>query len=103
MKPLVRATAVLVTLTFALSGCGAEKKEGTAQESPGAAPSEVTVPDGVKLSAYGTELKFGETATVGYAPNNNRASVLKLTVVSVTQGSVTADLGGYSLNDKMRA
>lgn len=103
MKPLARAAAVLLCLTFALSGCGGDEKESTPQETPGAAPSEVTVPEGVKLTAYGTDLKFGEAATVGYAPNSNRASVLKLTVVSVTQGSVSADLGGYSLSDKMRA
>lgn len=103
MKPLVRSAAVLLTLTLALTACGPDEKENSAELTPGAAPSEVTVPDGVKLSAYGTELKFGETATVGYAPNANRATVLKLTVVSVTQGSVAADLGGYSLNDKMRA
>lgn len=103
MKSLVRAVLVPLSLTLVLTGCGPDKDESSDDPSPGAAPSEVTVPDGVTLSAYGTELKFGETATVGYAPNSNRATVLKLTVTSVTQGSVIADLGGYSLNDKMRA
>lgn len=103
MKPLVRAVVLALSLTLALTACGPdEKKDDGTKDQPGAAPSQVTVPEGVKLSTYGTELKFGETATVGYMPNNARATVLKLAVVSVTQGSV-ADLGGYTLNDKMRA
>ena len=103
MKPLVRA-AILLCLSLVLVGCGGSDSNGkeSATQSPDAAPSEVAVPPGVTLSKYGAELKFGESATVGYAPNANRATVLKLTVVSVTQGTV-ADLGGYSLNDRMRA
>lgn len=102
MRTLVRTAVVAVILSVALSGCGADAKStDSAQTSPGATPSGVTVPAGVALSPYGTELKFGEPATVGYAPNAIRATVLKLTVLSVTQGSV-ADLSGYTLNDRMR-
>ncbi|MCX6397832.1 MAG: hypothetical protein NTV23_15200 [Propionibacteriales bacterium] len=102
MKPLVRAAVLAVVVPVALTGCGPDTKEKAVVPSPGAAPSDVSVPSGTALSPYGSELKFGDTATVGYAPNSNRASVLKLTVVSVTQGSVAKDLGGYSLNDRMR-
>lgn len=92
----------MVSLSVALTGCGAAAKDkDTATPQPDATPSGVSVPTGVTLSPYGTELKFGESATVGYAPNANRATVLKLTVTSVTQGSV-ADLSGYTLNDRMR-
>lgn len=103
MKPLVRALVVGLSLSLVLTACGESEDKGKVEvsASPGAAPSNVQVPPGITLSPFGTELKFGQPATVGYAPSSSRATVLKLTVVSVTQGSV-ADLSSYSLNDRIR-
>lgn len=104
MISLVRAAVVASSLALVLAGCGGSDSKDEAPTEPrsaDAAPSEVAVPEGVELSQYGAELKFGEPATVGYAPNSNRSTVLKLTVVSVTRGSV-ADLSGYSLNERVR-
>lgn len=62
----------------------------------------VNVPPGITLTKAGTELKFGETATVAYEPNAERNSVLELTVKAARQGDI-ADLGSYVLDERTKA
>jgi hypothetical protein len=97
------ATTGLVVGALVLAGCGGDATpQAKATETPVNTQTAVPVPDGVKLTAYGTELKFGETATVVYAPNDQRKTVLDLTVLSVAQGTI-ADLSSYSLEDRTKA
>jgi hypothetical protein len=93
---------VVLVAGLALAGCGAEPPSKPKPSADANQQTEVPVPTGIKLTAYGSELKFGETARVAYAPNEQRKSVLELTVISATQGSI-ADLSGYSLEERTRA
>jgi hypothetical protein len=63
--------------------------------------ADVNVPAGVELTKAGTELKFGEKATVAYEPNPQRNSVLEMTVSSAAEGTI-ADLGTYVLDDRTK-
>jgi hypothetical protein len=97
-----RARAALIVGLLApalvLSGCGAEsKKKPTAQPTVDLPTGNVDVPSGVTLTKAGTQLKFGETATVAYQQNSQRSSVLALTVASVQKGRI-ADLAAYQLD-----
>jgi hypothetical protein len=92
--------AVLLVPALVLSACGSE----TSDKKPKAEPSvdlptgNVDVPSGVTLTKAGTQLKFGETATVAYQQNAQRSSVLQLTVQSVKRGLIK-DLAAYQLDD----
>lgn len=103
-----RSFLALATLVaggaLALTACGGSGATPQAKETetPVNTETQVPVPTGVKLTAYGTDLKFGDTATVAYAPNDQRKTVLELTVLSATKGTI-ADLGSYSLEDRTKA
>lgn len=99
---VVRASVLALAGALALSGCGSDKKEPKAEPSATQSTSSVNVPSGVTLTEAGTDLKFGQTATVAYEPNPERNSVLELTVKSAQQGNI-ADLGSYVLDDRTKA
>ncbi|MGO4256254.1 hypothetical protein [Marmoricola sp. RAF53] len=99
---VVRASVLALAGALALTGCGSDKKEPKAEPSATRSTSSVNVPSGVTLTEAGTDLKFGQTATVAYEPNPERNSVLELTVKSAQQGSI-ADLGSYVLDDRAKA
>lgn len=92
---------VLVPALAVAAGCG-----GSTQSTPGesttkaAAPTtpQVSLPAGVTLTKPGTELGFGQPATVAFAPNAQKATAVQLTVQSVQTGSI-ADLAAYQLDD----
>jgi hypothetical protein len=94
--------AVVLTASLALAGCGGSTPKKTTPTTDANQQTAVPVPTGVQLTAYGSELKFGQPARVAYAPNALRKSILELTVTSVTQGAI-ADFGGYKLDDRTRA
>ncbi|MBO9520381.1 MAG: hypothetical protein J7518_02490 [Nocardioidaceae bacterium] len=98
--PVVLLSAALSTAL--LAGCGGNDEPPKSKPSVTLPTGNVNVPAGVKLTKAGTQLKFGESATVAYEPNAERNSVLQLTVTGVTQGSI-ADLGSYVLDDRTKA
>ena len=91
-RPSPRARTALVALLLALALVLTALRQPTAEKKPTAEPSvdlptgDVEVPEGVTLTEAGTELAFGETATVAYEPNTQTSSVLELTVDSVQTG-----------------
>ena len=95
----------VLALALVATGCGGDdgtdQAEPAAQSSPGAS-STVEVPDSVELDEPGTELGFGETATVVHEPTLNRGSVLDLTVTRVQRARL-ADLADFSLDERARA
>jgi hypothetical protein len=103
VRALVRAAVASLGLSLALAACGGTDTPKAAETpSPAAAQqTDVPVPPGVKLTEYGTNLQFGQPATVAYAPNAQRSTILKMTVLSAAQGTV-ADLNGYTLDDTTR-
>ena len=96
----VRLSAVVASTALLLTGCGDDGDGGEAEETTAASPTPSTtieVPDGVELTAPGTQLAFGEAATVAHEVADLSA-VLELTVDSAVQGSIK-DLAGFDLDD----
>jgi hypothetical protein len=96
------AGVLLVVATLALSSCsvhGSSKPTPTPKPSP-AGPS-VAVPPGVKLTAAGATLALGSAATVPYAPNSQRSTVLSISVDKVMQASIK-DFAAYVLSSRIR-
>lgn len=104
-RSLRRCVAVLAGFGLAatlLSACGGSEEEPAAKPSVAVPSGDVEVPSGVQLTKPGTELEFGEKATVAYEPNPRRGSVLELTVRSVVRGRLR-DLAMYTLDDRTMA
>ena len=95
-----RFAVLTVVALVALAGCGGEEKP-TTKPTVTTPTTNVNVPSGVDLTKAGTELKFGEKATVAYEPNSERNTVLELTVSSASEGTI-ADLGTYVLDDRTK-
>lgn len=101
--------ALSLVLAAGLAGCGgdgsADDADGTT--SPGASGSSsaaatpstgVSLPAGVSLTEQGSDLQFGDTATVEWAPDQNSSAALQLTVTGARQGSLD-DFRGFILDD----
>ena len=102
----LKAAALLAAATLALSACGGgdddEPTEPVAETSP-TVPSPSTtveVPEGQEVTEPGTQLTFGDTATVAYE-NKDQGTVLKLRVDSAMQGSLE-DFEGFDLDDPLK-
>jgi hypothetical protein len=107
LRPALPLAAVLTAAALALAGCGGSSdKKPTSSGSAGssaavASPSPsstVAVPDSVKLTDQGSNLAFGDTATVIFESTQNKGSVLQLTVQGVQKGTL-ADFKGFILDD----
>lgn len=87
-----------------LAGCGGTPKTAPASVSPTVKlPTQgVSMPSGVTATKPGTRLRFGQSATVGYAPNPKHSTALRLRVVSVKRVSI-ADLAAYQLSSQTAA
>ena len=59
--------------------------------------STVNVPEDASLTEGGEELGFGDAATVVFEPNQQRGTVLELTVDKIAQGSLR-DFSGFILD-----
>ena len=104
-RPLTasRLAAFAVAAGLVLSGCsggGAEESpsasnDASATESPTA---DVSVPEGVEVTAQGSNLEFGESAVVVFEPDQKRSTLLELTVKGARKGRLE-DFKGYILDD----
>ncbi len=81
--PLVAAVAVAVVAAAGCTGSGSGDEETT----PSTSSSPVTTAE-EGLTAPGTELKMGESATVRYTANAKHDSLIKLRVISVNKGKI---------------
>jgi hypothetical protein len=102
-RPVRRALALTACLGLALSACSSNGSDGSAP-SPSAKPSPtstVKVPAGVKLTAQGSKLSFGDTASVIFEPSKQNGTALQLTVKGAQQGSIN-DFKGFILDDKYK-
>jgi hypothetical protein len=99
----LRWTTVLVLAVLSLSACGGgDGEKPTTKPTVTLPTANVSVPAGVTLTKAGTQLKFGQKATVAYEPNAQRNTVLELTVTAATQGTID-DLGSYVLDERTKA
>ncbi|MDX6325638.1 MAG: hypothetical protein QOK15_1992 [Nocardioidaceae bacterium] len=99
---LVRLGAPLAATALALTGCSSDRTSSasgdTTSPSPTASAStSASVPSGTEVTAPGTMLAFGDTATVPYQVGKS-STVLDLTVTSATQGSL-ADFQGFDMSE----
>src|SRR4051794_14381362 len=99
---LVPRLCVLAAGTaLAVTGCSSDKTsglpDGTTSPTPTSSPSSVPLPSGTDVTAPGTALAFGDTATVPYQIGK-RGTVLDLTVKSAAQGSID-DFKGFDMSD----
>jgi hypothetical protein len=97
--------ALAATTGLLLSGCsdGGDQPEGAESPSASTSPTEsptadVSVPEGVTVTAQGTDLEFGDTASVVFEPDQQRSSVLELTVNAARRGAID-DFKGFILDD----
>lgn len=98
------ALAAALAPALALTGCsGADKPaKSAAKPSASASTPEVPTPDGVTVTKPGSTLQFGQPGTVAYAANEQKKSVLQLTVDSVRQGRMS-DFRSYQLDARTSA
>ncbi|MCW2753982.1 MAG: hypothetical protein JWQ32_1393 [Marmoricola sp.] len=97
-----RTSLVLLVAALVLTGCGGGTPAKVRAKATDLPTGNVNVPAGVTLTKAGAALTFGESAEVAYEPNPQRNTVLQLTVVGVTKGSI-ADFSSYVLDDRTRA
>lgn len=106
IRPLTRLTALTLATALSVAACSSGSDNPRAEgagSSPSGSPSvsptaDVSVPPGVELTAQGSDLSFGDTATVVFEPDQNTATVLQLTVEQAQQASID-DFQGYVLDD----
>ncbi len=97
-RGLTQGAAGVLAGVLVLSGCsGGEPDEPDAEtsDSPSESATEgyLPVPDGVELTAQGTELKVGETATVAYEPRQDVIGALDITVTKLERASFKLFVG----------
>jgi hypothetical protein len=100
----LRAAALLAAASLALTACGGgDEPTKPVAESSTAEPTPSTtveVPAGKDITEPGTELAFGDSATVAYE-NKDQGTVLMLRVDSAVQGSLD-DFAGFDLDDPLK-
>jgi hypothetical protein len=102
-----RAAAVAVTAGLVLSGCSGGNEEPESDESPSVSndasasespTADVSVPEGVEVTAQGSDLEFGDSAVVAFEPDQQRSTLLGLTVKGARKGRLE-DFKGFILDD----
>ena len=114
VRPLsVVLLAVVLSLFLALAGCGGNAEPDTSEQSastPGEsesaeeAPTEkpyLPVPDGVELTAQGSELDVGDTAVVAYEPRQDQVAALEITVTALLDADFD-DFVGWKITSETR-
>jgi hypothetical protein len=115
VRPLpVALLAVVLSLFLALSGCGGGSEPGASENSASAsasgddnaeeAPTKkpyLPVPDGVELTAQGSELDVGDTAVVAYEPRQDQVAALEITVTALLDADFD-DFVGWKITSETR-
>jgi hypothetical protein len=99
---LLRLSALAASAMLVLTACGGggDEDDRATEVSPVPTPTPSTtveVPENVDVTAPGTSLTFGDTATVTHEVKK-QGTVLDLTVESAQQGAL-ADFSGFDLDD----
>ncbi|WP_432479715.1 hypothetical protein [Nocardioides sp. GXQ0305] len=99
--------ALCLAATTVLSGCsgddGGGEGSGDSDSSPAAAETPyLDVPEGVELTAQGSELELGESATVAYEPRQNAVGALDVTVTATERASFSM-FEGWELTKETRS
>jgi hypothetical protein len=103
----LRLAGACLALTLALSACSGDDREGSPAASgdeTGATATEtpyLDVPDGVELTAQGSELEVGQQATVAYEPRQNAVGALDIKVTAMEKASFR-QFEGWELTKETR-
>ena len=101
----VLALSVLTALALAVSGCsGGDKKPAASSSSSSptvAASNYLDVPEGVTLTAQGSQLAVGDRATVAYQPKQNEVGALDIRVTELQKASFDIFVG-WELTKEIR-
>ena len=113
--PVVRrvgaALAAAVLGIGALAGCSQDDSSSETDSSPTVSATEsaseptesaLPLPDGVELSAEGSQLEVGETATVAYEVKQGEVGVLDLRVTRLEKTSFKKSFVGWDLDKGQR-
>lgn len=93
-----------------LSACsGGDEPEGASSEvtesatpTPEPLPTpEIEVPEGVELTAQGSALELGDTATVGYEVDQSTVGVLDITVTDLRRTTFKQSFQGWKLDKQL--
>ncbi len=100
-RPVAAVTALGVVAALALAGCSdSDKPSDAASGSTSPTPTESETPTGPELTEPGSQLAFGDTATVSYKVRT-QGTVLELTVSSAQQGQLK-DFVGFDMSDPLQ-
>jgi hypothetical protein len=111
LKQGVLGIAAVALVTAGLTGCSDDDKGpnladsatgGAAAVSASASPTGLPVPDGVTLTAEGSQLAVGDTATVAYEPSPGQVGVLDVAVTRLEKTSFRKSFQGWNLDDAQR-
>lgn len=108
MRPQTRLAGVVLALSLTASACsGGDDAQPQSQSADGSTASSAAetpyleVPEGVELTAQGSELEVGETATVAYRPRQNAIGVLDIRVTSLERANFSL-FEGWELTKQTR-
>lgn len=109
--------ALVLSLFLVVSGCGSDAEPGASDNSPsesesesadsgtaGEAPTEepyLPVPEGVELTAQGSELEVGDKAVVAYEPRQDQVAALEISVTALIDADFD-DFVGWKLTPETR-
>ncbi|QZY30291.1 hypothetical protein [Nocardioides coralli] len=94
-----RLTGLFLAATLVLSGCSGDDEAPAAEEPTETTTAEteeepyLEVPDGVELTAQGSTLEVGDTATVAYEPRQDQVGALEVKVTSLEKASFDQFVG----------
>jgi hypothetical protein len=99
--------ALALAGTLAVAGCSGSDSAGSDGGSSSTAPTGsssaspyLEVPDGVELTAPGSHLEVGDTATVAWQPRQNLIGALEITVTSLEQTTIKKSFGAWQLSQQ---
>ncbi len=108
MRLPARLLVLPAVLALALTGCSADEEtpaggDQTPTGTPTSAEAEpyLPVPDGVELTAQGSALALGDSATVAYEPTQKTVGALEITVTSMEKASFDQFVG-WELTRKIK-
>lgn len=98
-----RVLAAVAVAALTMSGCSGDgEPDAVTSASSSPSPSTtVSIPADASLTEQGTELSFGDSGTVLFEPDQNRGTVLDLTVEAAREGSLD-DFKGFILDDEYK-
>lgn len=86
------------------AGGGSDASAGESSSAAGASASPyLPVPDGVELTAQGSSLALGDTATLAWEPRQDTVGVIDLTVDRLERTTFKKSFAGFKITDETKS